>query len=111
MVKPAPEVVKLLQPEQKVSNPDFSLEGLSLDAYPNPTVGMLNVRFEAEAVPTTVRITDAAGRTVYEKVLNQFPGYFDEQVNLDGQAPGIFTLTVQQGKKMISKNSVLMART
>jgi hypothetical protein len=80
----------------------------SLELYPNPTTGPVNVRFEAEALPTTVRILDATGKTVYSKVMNQFNGYFSEQINLFGNTPGTYMLSIQQGKKASSKKIVLM---
>ncbi|MEO6039831.1 MAG: PDZ domain-containing protein [Saprospiraceae bacterium] len=108
-VKPAPEMVQLL-PETTPLTPGQETSPTALDVYPNPTLGPLNVRFEAEAVPTTVTITDATGKTVYKKVLQQFSGSFDEQIDLEGQTPGIYTVTMQQGKKLSSKNFVLMTR-
>lgn len=81
----------------------------SLQAYPNPTSGPVNVRFEAEAVPTTVRILDITGKTVYSKTLNQFNGYFNEQINLFGNRPGTYIISVQQGEKVSTKKIVLVA--
>jgi hypothetical protein len=81
----------------------------SLQAFPNPTTGPVNVRFEAEAVPTTVRILDISGKTVYSKTLNQFNGYFNEQINLFGNRPGTYIISVQQGEKVSTKKIVLVA--
>ena len=80
----------------------------SLEAYPNPTTGPLNVRFEAEAVSTTVRILDSSGKTVYSKVMNQFNGSFSERINLFGNKAGTFMLSIQQGNKVRSKKIVLI---
>ena len=113
LATPVPEVVEaapIQQPDQTLANPETTLQ-VALDLYPNPTVDVLTVRFEAEAVPTTVRIADATGKTIYSNVLNRFGGFFNEQISLYGQAPGIFTLTVQQGKKIITRNVVLVTRT
>ncbi len=113
LATPVPEVVEaapIQQPDFTLANPETTLQ-VDLDLYPNPTADVLTVRFEAEAVPTTVRIADATGKTIYNNVLNRFGGFFNEQISLYGQAPGIFTLTVQQGKKMMTKNVVLVTRT
>ncbi|MEO6758150.1 MAG: PDZ domain-containing protein, partial [Saprospiraceae bacterium] len=107
-VEPATEGVDRTQPV--LTNPDVDLQVMDLNLFPNPTFGLLNVRFEAEAIPTTVRITDAAGKVVYENSLRQFTGSFNEQVDLTGKTPGIYTVTMQQGKKLISKNFVLITR-
>ncbi|MBP6827054.1 MAG: PDZ domain-containing protein [Saprospiraceae bacterium] len=106
---PVEDVVKMPAEQRNDPTLNQTLPLESLEAYPNPTAGPLNVRFEAEAVPTTVRIMDASGRVVYSKVLDQFDGYFSEQINLNG-TPGIYTLSVQQGKKMNSRSIVLLPR-
>ncbi|MCY7329623.1 MAG: PDZ domain-containing protein [Saprospiraceae bacterium] len=112
--QPTPEVVEtapVKQPENTaLASPETTLE-VALDLFPNPTAEVLTVRFEAEAVPTTVRIADAAGKTVYSNVMTRFSGLFSEQISLADQKPGIYTLTVRQGKKLISKNIVLVTRT
>ncbi len=89
---------------------DATLEVTALDIFPNPNYGLVNVQFEAEAVPTTVRITDAAGRIVYENVLRQFAGTFSEQIDLQDQKPGVYTVSLQQGKKVLARNVVLLSR-
>ncbi len=112
--KTTPEVVKLAPVEQRANtpldNPANTLQ-VALDLFPNPTADVLSVRFEADAIPTTIRITDVSGKIVYSNILNGFSGSFNEQISLADQKPGIYTLTVQQGKKVISKNVVLVART
>jgi len=80
----------------------------AFDAFPNPTFGPLNIRFQAEAVPTTVRIFDVSGKAVYTKELPQFGGFFSEQVNLFNNRPGNYLLSVQQGDKVRTKQIVLM---
>ncbi len=112
--KPTQELVEtapVKQPENNsIANPETTLQ-MALDLYPNPTADVLTVRFEAEAVPTTVRVADASGKTVYNNVINRFSGFFNEQISLIGQKPGVYTLTVQQGKKVVSKNVILVTRT
>lgn len=109
---PAQEKVEMLTEDQKSEQRDEPLDNtLSLEileAYPSPTFGPLNIRFEAEAVPTTLRIMDTAGKTVYSKVLNQFNGYFSERINLFGNTPGTYILSVQQGGRVSSKKIVLI---
>jgi len=109
-----PETVELtpdaVQMKMETFNPETTLQLEVLDVFPNPTLGPLNIRFEAQAVPTDVRITDAAGKTFYSNELGQFNGFFNEQINLDGKSPGIYTITIQQDKKVFSKKFVLMSR-
>jgi len=111
-VKELVEVTPEEKPAAQRNNPanaETELRLPWLELYPNPTAGPLNIRFEAEAVPTTVRIMDASGKTVYANELGQFSGYFNEQINLNG-APGTYILTIQQGEKLTSRKIVLMPR-
>jgi hypothetical protein len=87
---------------------DLRLE--SLELYPNPTAGPLTVRFEAEAVPTTVQIMDAAGKVVYNNTLPQFNGYFNERLDLSGNTPGTYVLSIQQKGKNSTRKIILMPR-
>lgn len=96
--------------EEKPLNQNNPLRLEKLDLYPNPTAGPLNVTFEAEAVPTTVRITDVAGKTVYQNVIEQFSGYFSERINLEGNTPGTYVLSIEQNGKAVSKKIVLLPR-
>lgn len=112
--KPVTEKVELLaegdkvEPRDAPSSTDNLLQLDRLEAYPNPTFGPLNIRFEAEAVPTTVRIFDASGRAVYTKELPQFGGFFSEQINLFSNKPGNYVLSIQQGDQMRTKQIVLL---
>ncbi|HMO39322.1 MAG TPA: PDZ domain-containing protein [Saprospiraceae bacterium] len=78
--------------------------------YPNPTVGLLNVQFSAEAVPTIVRILDATGKEVYQEALNSFNGFYNQQIDLKGNAPGIYVLTIQQGTQRLTKKIALLPK-
>lgn len=116
-VTPVEEIVEIASedaPAEQESIPQLDLNSElkveSFNMYPNPTVGMLNVQFEAEAVPTTVRILDSSGKEVYSEQLNSFNGYYNNQLNLSGKTPGTYILTVQQGKKLTTKKIVLMPR-
>jgi len=91
-------------------NLDTELQVEEWRMFPNPTVGMLNVNFRAPAKPTTIRITDTAGKTIYNEVLNQFDGFYNNQLNLTGATPGTYILSVQQDGKMITKKIILMPR-
>ncbi|MFZ4635525.1 MAG: PDZ domain-containing protein, partial [Saprospiraceae bacterium] len=86
------------------------LEMTSLSVFPNPTAGPVSVRFEAAAVPTTVRIIDVAGRTIYSKTINQFSGFFNEDIDLGNNRPGIFTLQIEQNGQILTEQIVLTNR-
>jgi len=111
---PVQETVEALQEDSKSEQRENSMENtLTLElfeAYPSPTLGLVNINFEAEAVPTTVRILDITGKAVYLKELPQFGGSFNEQVNLSNNKAGNYVLSIQQGDKVRSKQIVLLPR-
>lgn len=109
---PVEETVQVLEEspatEERKAPQDIATE--ILDAYPSPTFGPVNIRFEAQAVPTTVRILDITGKEVFRRELPQFGGSYNEQVNLSNQKAGNYVLSVQQGDKVQSKQIVLLPR-
>lgn len=105
------ETVEVLEESAERKEPEtIQAELVTLEAYPNPTYGLVNIRFEAEAVPTTVRIYDMEGKAVFTRELPQFSGNFAEQVNLFGQKAGNYVISVQQGDKVRSKQITLLPR-
>lgn len=109
------ETVTTLQEEmaaeqREAPTMDNALKLEVFEAYPSPTYGTVNLKFEAEAVPTTVRILDISGKTVYFKDLPKFDGSFTDQVNLSNQKAGNYVLSIQQGDKVQSKQIVLLPR-
>ncbi len=109
--EPTQETVEVLNADREAPQDlDNTLKLDVFEAFPSPTYGTLNIQFEAEAVPTTVRIFDASGRAVYSKELPQFGGSFMEQANLSGNNAGNYVLSIQQGNKVRSKQIVLLPR-
>ena len=96
--------------EERQQPHQAELQLINLNAFPNPTDGPLTVRFEAEAVPTTVRITDVVGKLLYTKTMKDFSGQFNEQINLFGQTPGVLTLSIEQRGKTMTKGIALLPR-
>jgi len=112
---PVEEIIEIIQEDQLESRetPKTAENPLRLEifeAFPNPTYGTLNIQFEAEAIPTTVRILDISGSVVYAKNLLQFGGSFNEQVNLSSQKAGNYVLNIEQGGRVYSKPVVLLPR-
>ena len=88
-----------------------SLEVKDFSSFPNPTYGNIRVRFQSEAAPTVVQITDITGKAVHREVLNGFDGLYDRQLNLSNATPGTMILSIRQGEKVFSsKFLILMAR-
>ena len=113
MVQPVPLPETAPEPEigSDVEFTDNSLLDIGgFDAYPNPTAGMLNVRFRGEPVPTVVTVTDINGQLVFQEKVDDFDGYYSKEINLSKGTPGAMTVTVRQGGQVQSKQVVLLSR-
>lgn len=95
-------------PELEIIN--NSLEVQDFSSFPNPTYDNIRVRFQSEAAPTVIQVTDITGKTVHREVLNSFDGFYDRQLNLGNATPGTMILTIQQGEKVFSNKFVLLSR-
>lgn len=89
---------------------DNTLQLESFDAFPNPTYGAVNMRFQGEAVPTIVMIIDVNGKTVFREEVKNFDGIYNRDVNLENVAPGALIVNIQQGRQMFSKSLILLPR-
>jgi S1-C subfamily serine protease len=103
-----PEAAPSLPVVEIAPDRELPLEAYSL--FPNPTFGLVNLRFEGAAAPTVVRIQDAGGRVVFERSLPQFGGQFNEQINLSGNPAGTYAVTILQNGRVRTTQLVLMPR-
>ncbi len=107
IIEETPPVVETPQITQPTDN-SLNVEGL--EAYPNPTYGDLKLNFQAEALPTNVRIIDIQGRVLFQETLNNFDGNYNRDLNISDGTPGVIAITITQGGKVFTKNIVLLAR-
>ena len=69
-----------------------------MNVYPNPNDGAFTIRFESdEDVKTTITVTDANGKKVFEEKLGKFSGSYEKQVDLKKFGSGMYTITIQSG--------------
>ena len=107
IIEETPPVVEAPQINQPSDN-TLKVEGMS--AYPNPTYGDVKLNFQAEALPTNVRIVDIQGRVLFQEALNNFDGNYNRDLNVSNGTPGVLAITITQGGKVFTKNIVLLAR-
>lgn len=70
------------------------------DLFPNPSAGMVNMRYEAFTDGfIAVRIFDAAGRIVQSKTLSVFPGDNFGQFDLTALDRGLYMVEITEGSK------------
>jgi TonB family protein len=86
---------------------DRQLALRQFSAAPNPSGGMLRLRFEAEAQPTEVLITDLGGKEVFRANIERFNGYYDREIDLSRAAKGTLLLVVRQQDKVFTEKIVL----
>lgn len=86
---------------------DRSLSLRNLALFPNPTDGALRLRFDADALPTTVKVSDLDGKRLYRERLNRFDGQYDQNIDLSDLPAGIFLLTIEQGDKVYTEQIVV----
>jgi hypothetical protein len=73
------------------TNDQKAFEDLSV--FPNPTDGMLNLRFTINDLQSVrIEILSMKGETVYNQSLGSFKGTFDKQLDLTSLAKGIYLL-------------------
>ncbi len=90
--------------------PELQLEFREFTAYPNPSFGPLQVRFQGQALPTILRIVDMNGKVVREERYPHFDGFLEASFELSNETPGNYVVTIQQAGKVQSKPFVLMPR-
>ena len=104
------ETLPVVEMPQITQPTDNTLKVEGLEAYPNPTYGDLKLNFQAEALPTDVRIIDIQGRVLFQETLNNFDGNYNRDLNISNGTPGVIAITITQGGKVFTKNIVLLAR-
>ncbi|PHN07245.1 PDZ domain-containing protein [Flavilitoribacter nigricans] len=84
---------------------DLDLRNYKL--FPNPTDGNLQLRFQADALPTEIKISDLNGKQMYRERLNQFDGAYDQRIDLTDLPAGSFILTIEQADKVYTEQIIL----
>jgi len=88
-------------PASPNAQPSQNLELSNFSATPNPTEGELQVRFEAAAAPTLLRVLDLNGKELLRRPLTQFQGGIaEETLDLSGLPSGMLLLEVRQGEQV-----------
>ncbi|MCB9297944.1 MAG: TonB family protein [Lewinellaceae bacterium] len=83
------------------------LELHNFQASPNPTTGLLYLRFEAAPAPTTIRILDANGQEVVRETLSRFEGTYDQALDLGKLPKGGYILHISQGERVFVEKVVV----
>ena len=72
-------------------------EGLTLEVYPNPTHGPLNLRVNTGGESALISLTNYQGQTLSQETLSPRFGETELSFNLRGYANGIYYIKVVAG--------------
>ncbi|NUO01371.1 MAG: PDZ domain-containing protein, partial [Saprospiraceae bacterium] len=88
--------------------PSNELRVNDLGLFPNPDQGAFRLQFELpEQGTTSIRIYNAAGRSIYDYDLGSYSGPFSDEVDISQNGPGAYYLEITQGTKRLTKKVVL----
>ena len=80
----------------------------NLEVYPNPSRDVFNVSFTSEDVQDLkVRILNVVGGELINEGLQQFIGEYTKQIDLTGNAKGIYFLEIETNDGVINKKLIL----
>jgi hypothetical protein len=80
---------------------------MQLNAYPNPSTGLVNVYFESPKTTNyMLHITNVIGQVVYEEMLSNFKGSYLKELELSKFGKGVYTISIanstdQEVKKLV----------
>ena len=75
---------------------NISANTTSIVAFPNPTMGKLNIQWNAAAAESaTISICDVTGREIYKSNLNVHQGYGSTAVDMTALTNGLYILSVK----------------
>jgi len=88
--------------------PSNELRVNDLGLFPNPDQGAFRLQFELpEQGATSIRVYNAAGRSIYDYDLGPYSGPFSDEVDISQNGPGAYYLEITQGTKRLTKKVVL----
>jgi hypothetical protein len=92
-----------------VSGTGYEQVDNSLRVFPNPTNGLVNVRFHlyGMAADASLQVTDLLGRTLHTENLGGFEGNYNEAIDLSAYDDGVYILTLQVGENISHRKIVL----
>ena len=67
-----------------------------IQIYPNPSDGLIRLKFDGAAGATTLRLTTIRGKKLYEEKLDDFKGSFDKEISIKRYPKGAILLSIEQ---------------
>jgi len=79
----------------------------SLEVYPNPTNGIVNVKMGGVFGATNIRVVSLLGSTVYDSGTFEANGQIEKHINLSQLPAGIYLLSVLSPVQQLNRRIVL----
>lgn len=95
---------------------DYTVDGVgfeetiveNLAIYPNPTTGMLNIKFDAEKQgKIQVKLISVNGQVIFNEEMNAVSGQYNNSFDISDQAKGIYLLSIISDNEKIDRKIVL----
>ncbi len=87
--------------------PEPFLELDNFRAFPNPSQGIVNLRFEAAPSPIVVTVTDITGKEIFRDAINNFSGSYNEQLDLTEATDGTLLLSIRQDGQVFTDKLIM----
>lgn len=98
-----------LSPEGNQKCEQFTDNLLVFPAFPNPTMGTLNVEWITEQPkPVQITLTDRLGRQIFHKEVESLSGFNYHQMDLSLVGQGVYILTIDDGGSKSTQRIVLI---
>ncbi|MFK7784447.1 MAG: T9SS type A sorting domain-containing protein [Crocinitomicaceae bacterium] len=84
--------------DESDANVSFENSNKELDIYPNPNDGTFKIRYNSDdKKKTSITVTDASGKKVFNEDLGKFSGSYEKEINLKEFGSGMYTVTIESG--------------
>lgn len=90
----------------KISKEPLELEEINM--FPNPSNGKFTLKMQSESdAKVSVRILDVEGKTVYNQKLKPSGGLCTQEIDISGEAKGMYFLNIEQKGKYLSRKIIV----
>jgi len=79
-----------------------------LSVYPNPASDRLNIKFNTSTADDfNITIYNVTGQEVYKEKLNNFIGSYNNEININDFAQGVYLMQVKSSKGAVTQKVVV----
>ncbi len=89
------------------NNPISFLNLNSIEIFPNPTDGIITVKFAIDnQEATTIELIDVTGRAIFSEINPDFDGSYSKEIDLTGNPEGVYILSISQNDKTFTEKII-----